>query len=134
MNAPLRTAQKVRLWFAGSCQALALLLSLIAVSAFNYYPLSGSGATAANGDLIGLLVWVFLFEVAVAVLASICLYRFLRPKAVQPSIPFPPAGPYGGPPPPPPYGSYQGPYSKFPPPPPPQSGQPTQPDNGTQND
>lgn len=75
----MNTAQKVRLWFAGSTQALALILGLIIAGSFNYSPVLD--VTATGGDVLGLLVFVVVLEVAATVLASISLWRFVHPIA-----------------------------------------------------
>lgn len=144
----LSTAQKVRLWFAAGCQALALLfiILILALPADNTYLLTdGSTGTMVPGQVItdssltGDSAALFVFQVAAVVLASITLYRFLKPKttpapgpvaAVQyqqllsplppqqqpPQYPYPPASP-------PPYQNpYPPPYQPPPPSSPPWAG------------
>lgn len=78
-------ANKVRLWFAAGCQALAILFGLIMAGSFSYYSVSfgtfgSGGVTWARGDLLALFAWVLIFQIAAATLASISLYRFVRPR------------------------------------------------------
>ncbi len=84
-------ANKVRLWFAAGCQALAIVLLLIMASSFHYYPVIG--VTGAAGDALTLIGWALALTVAAATLASISMYRFVRPRQApqQPVRPGPSA-------------------------------------------
>jgi hypothetical protein len=80
----LSTAQQVRLWTAGASQALALIVSLIMAGTFSYS--QSLDTTFASGDLLSAFVIVVLLEIAAAALASITVWRFLRPKTVAPPV------------------------------------------------
>jgi hypothetical protein len=75
----LSTAQQVRLWFIGGIEALCFIFIIIAVSAFNYYPVLN--ITEATGDAATWVDWIMIFQVAAITLGIITFIRFLNPKS-----------------------------------------------------
>ena len=77
-------ANKIRLWIAGPCQVLGIiLLGCVPTSNSNFNTTTYS--MSFNGEIVA--GWAIFFLVVATILASISLYRFVRPAAVRPPAP-----------------------------------------------
>ncbi len=112
-------AQKVRLWFAGGCQAVALLYIFLIMALPDYTSSAFPGLLITRASLNGYIGGLLVFQAAAVILASISLYRFVKPSQPAPPAVQPQSGYWAPGPPPPPW-----PYA-----PPPQPGQ-RQPQDG----
>jgi hypothetical protein len=74
-------AQKVRLWFAGACQlaGIILLMATPTPDGTHYIYTSNQNGYVYVG-------WGFVFLLAAVVLASISLYRFVKPRQEAPQL------------------------------------------------
>jgi hypothetical protein len=86
-------AQKVRLWFAGACQLAGIILLMATPT-----PDGAHYIYTSNQNGFVYVGWSFVFLLAAVVLASISLYRFVKPRQeapqlLQPQFGYPAPGP-----------------------------------------
>lgn len=83
----MNTAQKVRLWIAGVCQALALLfVVLINTQPYdnNYFTTGGDTGSMLPGQVITssavpqLAAWLLVFQITAVVLVCISMWKILH--------------------------------------------------------